>query len=292
MPADLIDYPTWKADFLADIESATNAVEKGDRFVQRILRECYQLSEDDAVDATECAGGGDSGADAIIITDFLDESQPPNAFILQGKYATAGEALAPLPEFAKFANALRKALNGNPPTVALEKCANVVRSGGTIQYVVATVDPLSDAQQSDLENARALAHDRFGDAVSIEPVNLEQIHRDISNRPSPGLIVDLRCQGSSPAPNLYVGTASLVEMYLMLLQYAQANSGVVDGIYDRNVRKWLGRAKAVNAGIEKTLREEPANFVAFNNGMTMVCRGFSPSDGALSIDTPQIVNGC
>ena len=93
MSPEALDYATWKADFLAYVESAANTVEKGDRFVQRVLRENYQLSEDDAVDATDCAGTGDSGADAIIIDDVADASQSPSAFVLQGKYGTAGEGL-------------------------------------------------------------------------------------------------------------------------------------------------------------------------------------------------------
>jgi hypothetical protein len=48
----------------------------------------------------------------------------------------------------------------------------------------------------------------------------------------------------------------------------------------------------VNAGIARTLQQAPERFVAFNNGITIVCRGFTRTEQGLAIDAPQIVNGC
>ena len=79
----------------------------------------------------------------------------------------------------------------------------------------------------------------------------------------------------------------------MLCEYANHYSGALDGIYDRNVRKWLGkRTNSVNGGISTTLRNNPDRFVAYNNGISIVCRNFQISDQGLQIDSPQIVNGC
>jgi len=79
----------------------------------------------------------------------------------------------------------------------------------------------------------------------------------------------------------------------MMKDYATASGGMVDGIYDRNVRKWLGmRARSVNRGIRQTLEEEPERFVAYNNGITLVCRRFTIEDQALLLEEPYVVNGC
>ena len=55
----LATYSEWEQSFLAEIEAQPHAVAKGDLFVQKILQIRYDLSEADAIDATECAGAGD-----------------------------------------------------------------------------------------------------------------------------------------------------------------------------------------------------------------------------------------
>ena len=54
----LATYQEWKQNFLAEIDALPHTTAKGDAFVQRILQICYDLSEADAIDATECAGAG------------------------------------------------------------------------------------------------------------------------------------------------------------------------------------------------------------------------------------------
>ena len=103
------------------------------------------------------------------------------------------------------------------------------------------------------------------------------------------LAVELGCKGVEIAPGVYVGAASLLDLYLMLRAYAAERP--LDEIYEHNVRTWLGR-RSVNAGIARTLREEPERFVAFNNGVTLVCRAYRETERGLAIEQPQIVNGC
>ena len=81
-------------------------------------------------------------------------------------------------------------------------------------------------------------------------------------------------------------------MYRMLCEYAKQYSGALDSIYDRNVRKWLGKkANSVNGGILTTLRHNPDRFLAYNNGISIVCQDFQISDQGLQINSPQIVMG-
>jgi len=58
------------------------------------MRDRYQLSEDDAVNATDCAGAGDHGVDAIYIEEAANGT-PPRALAVQGKYGAARLGFSP-----------------------------------------------------------------------------------------------------------------------------------------------------------------------------------------------------
>lgn len=286
------EFATWKEELLTEIGSELNTVAKGDAFVQRILRYRYQLSYDDSVNATDMAGGGDYGIDGLIIEPDEDGG-PPHGIVVQGKYGVAGEQASPLDEFRKFSKGLDRTRDGQQLTDALEQCSSILKSGGSLQYLIATVDPLAESQMSELQDARTIANQRYGPGVTLEVISLGDLYQEISGQHAPASLVSLTCQGVRPAPNVYIGAATLVDVYRMLCEYAKHYGGALDGIYDRNVRKWLGkRTNSVNGGISTTLRNNPDRFVAYNNGISIVCRNFQISDQGLQIDSPQIVNGC
>lgn len=62
-------------------------------------------------------------------------------------------------------------------------------------------------------------------------------------------------------------------------------------LFEDNVRDYQGE-NLVNSDIYKTLSESPDKFALLNNGVTIVCQSFSPSNNILKLDNPQIVNGC
>ena len=285
-------FAEWKEEILQEVDAEPTTVAKGDAFVQCVLRYRYQLSADDAIDATDMAGGGDYGIDGLLI-EPADEGNPPHVTIVQGKYGTAGQQASPLDEFRKFSSGLELTRNGQHLTDALDQCSSVLTSGGALLYIIATVEPLSAPQQSELQDARVLANRRYGSNVTLEAINLMDLYEEIDGHQAAIGNVSLVCQGVSAESNTYIGAATLVDVYHMLREYADLHNGSVDSIYDRNVRKWLGkRAKSVNGGINNTLLKNPDKFIAYNNGISMVCRGFEPSQSGLSIDSPQIVNGC
>lgn len=287
-----VDFETWRANLIFEIDSSPNTTVKGDRFVQIVLRHRFQLSEDDAINATDSAGVHDWGIDAIHI-EPAEDGLGPRSLVIQGKYGSAGDAFSPYQEFRKFARGLQLAREGQAPTGALQQCTSVLDSGGTVEYLFATVDPLQLHIQQDLEDVRALAHQRFGEQVIVDAISLADVYREITGIRQDYLSVELDCLGVAIDETVFIGAATLVNMYRMLHQYARAHNGVLDSIYDRNVRKWLGkRARSVNAGIIQTLKEEPEGFVAYNNGITIVCQKFARDANRLVLDTPQIVNGC
>lgn len=283
----------WRQSFLQDIESASDTVEKGDRWVHRVLCGLYGFSLDDAIDATDCAGGGDHGVDGLIISEAEDENSGAEALVIQGKYGHAGLDLSPYQESNKFIKALHRASQGEDVTDAVNRCAAVFSAGGIVRYVIATVEPLTAAQSSEIDDVRILARDQFRDRLVIESVCLDDLRDALTGPEQHSITVAFAAHGVSPMPNAFVGVSSLVDVYDMMRQYADANHNNVDAIYDRNVRKWLKRrAGSVNSEIYRTLDERPEKFIAFNNGITLVCDTLVVSEGSLRLVNPYIVNGC
>ena len=282
----------WKNELLQELATKPNTVSKGDSFVQYVLRCRYQLSDDDAINATDMAGGGDYGIDGLMI-EPAEDGNPPHGIVVQGKYGTAGWQVSPLAEFRKFSNGLDQTRDGEQLTDALEQCSSVLKFEGDLLYIIATVDPLTEAQVGELQDARAIANQRYGPSVTLEAISLRDLYEEIGGQEAPASSVSLTCKGVPAESNTYIGAATLVDVYQMLSEYAKLHNGSPDSIYDRNVRKWLGkRAKSVNDGINNTLLKNPERFIAYNNGISMVCRSFEASDKGLHIDSPQIVNGC
>lgn len=70
-------------------------------------------------------------------------------------------------------------------------------------------------------------------------------------------------------------------------------------IFDANIREYLGKGRAVNKGIIKTLESETerSRFFFYNNGITITCSSMKMENQTkrgrpLVIENPQIVNGC
>lgn len=111
--------------------------------------------------------------------------------------------------------------------------------------------------------------------------------------------VDFRVNGSAGLPALHAGTAcGEYEGYLCTIQgdqlaavYEQYGGRLLEG----NVRSFLSIKGKINSGIQLTIRERPAMFFAYNNGVAATADAVECSaDGALKILSArnfQIVNG-
>ncbi len=133
----LAPYTEWKQNFLAEIDALPHTSAKGDAFVQRILQIYYNLSEEDAVNATSSAGANDHGVDALYV---VEEESSLHAFVVQGKYGSAGVGLDIDGEANKFISALRKAQGGEFVSQAIQTVAGVLRNDGIVRYIIATIE--------------------------------------------------------------------------------------------------------------------------------------------------------
>jgi hypothetical protein len=62
-------------------------------------------------------------------------------------------------------------------------------------------------------------------------------------------------------------------------------------LFDDNVRDYQG-FNNVNEEISQTIKSEPEKFALLNNGITIVCDEYTPSNRRITLKNPQIVNGC
>ena len=78
------------------------------------------------------------------------------------------------------------------------------------------------------------------------------------------------------------------ELYKLL----STSEGIIrKSLFDDNVRDFQGD-NTINTEIQKTILNEPEKFALLNNGITIVCEKYIPSNRQITIKNPQIVNGC
>ncbi|MBN2122448.1 AIPR family protein [Candidatus Micrarchaeota archaeon] len=67
-----------------------------------------------------------------------------------------------------------------------------------------------------------------------------------------------------------------------------------DGIFEENLRYKLAEKSKTLIGksIMETIKSNPQKLAVMNNGLTMTCGEMKPSDNAITLIQPQIVNGC
>lgn len=77
-----------------------------------------------------------------------------------------------------------------------------------------------------------------------------------------------------------------------LIRILENEDGMIrPNIFDANVRAYQGNTD-VNNEMIKTLQNCPENFILYNNGITIVCSKLISNGKILTLEAPQIVNGC
>ncbi|UCZ56855.1 AIPR family protein [Desulfurispirillum indicum] len=137
--------------------------------------------------------------------------------------------------------------------------------------------------------------------VAIEAMDMERLFRHTVGKPRDELAVSFVQSIGRPLPCVHVPDPDADYEYALTAIPGQ----VIRDLYLRfgtrlleaNVRTFLGAKRAVNKGIVETLRKEPEHFLAFNNGLVLVCDEAifeRTDDGNLGISLIkglQIVNG-
>jgi AIPR protein len=141
-----------------------------------------------------------------------------------------------------------------------------------------------------------------GRTVKLEVMDIERLYRHWSaGKPRDELIVNFSEVAGSPLPCIYVKGEMIEYDYALTVIPGETLRFLYDKygsrLLEANVRSFLGATGKVNPGIQRTLKENPERFMAFNNGIVIVTdelRLGETVDGSLGIawlKGMQIVNG-
>lgn len=141
-----------------------------------------------------------------------------------------------------------------------------------------------------------------GRTVKLEVMDIERLYRHWSaGKPRDELVVDFANVCGTPIPCVFIKGEMIEYDYALTVIPGEALRFLYEKFGSRlleaNVRSFLGTTGKVNPGIQKTLRESPERFMAFNNGIVIVTDEIqlgTTADGGPGIawlKGMQIVNG-
>lgn len=140
-----------------------------------------------------------------------------------------------------------------------------------------------------------------GKTIKLEVMDIERLHRHWSEgKPRDEMIVDFQEVCGGPIPCILIPGDSRCDYALTVfpgeaLRFVYEKYGA--RLLEANVRSFLSASGKVNGGIRKTLKEQPEQFIAFNNGIVVVAdeaefkRTEEGGNGILWLKGMQIVNG-
>jgi hypothetical protein len=140
-----------------------------------------------------------------------------------------------------------------------------------------------------------------GRLVQVEAMDMERLFRHTKGKPRDEIAISFEQAIGRALPCVHVSDPNADYDYALTAIPGE----VIRALYERfnttlleaNVRSFLGTRRKVNAGIAKTLQEEPGHFLAYNNGLVIVCDEAvltKAQDGQVGISLLkglQIVNG-
>ena len=140
-----------------------------------------------------------------------------------------------------------------------------------------------------------------GRLVQVEAMDIERLFRHTTGKPRDEINISFEQAIGRSLPCVHVADPNASYDYALTAIPGE----VVRALYERynttlleaNVRSFLGTRRAVNKGIVKTLEQEPGHFLAYNNGLVMICDEAvlsKSSDGQVGLSLLkglQIVNG-
>lgn len=168
--------------------------------------------------------------------------------------------------------------------------------GDRVMLIIATELPLDEQAKQAIDDIRADGRERLGPIFDVEAVSIETIYlntlSEIEAADEARIKVLLKATLAESGDNLLIGSVTLPALYDFLRTYRDQTEDL-DQLYEKNVRRFLGGRRRVNRGMQKTLLEDPEQFGLYNNGITLVVKGFrSQGEDTYELMEPYVVNGC
>ena len=303
MTTEFVSYDDYKSVWLNDITDGNpSSIEKGQRFAQKLIMEWTDYTDASDDDMFFCDGSGDGGIDVAYLQRGDDSEESTNEgdvwFLIQSKYGTAFQGKDTL---LQEAQKIIDTIDGKNKTLSslsadiVEKLQNFRQKQGEkdcLVLVFATVDPLNETERRVLDDIKAIGKQRFGSLFDVDSVSIKTIYdrcqESLPQKYFLPFVANLVPSGS----DLLVGSIKLISLFEFLKAYKN-ETGDLDLLYEKNVRRFLGANKKVNKGIAGTLRDNPERFGLFNNGITIVVEDFKMLEtDKYELTEPYVVNGC
>lgn len=299
-----ISFEDFKVDWLNEITNGKpSTVELGNRFSKKLVMQWLDFNED-TDDIIFCDGSGDGGIDIAYLQrgDALEDNanEGDTWYLIQSKY---GSAFAGKDTLLIEAQKVIETIDGKAKRLSsltndllerLQMFRASASSKDKLVLVFATNGALTEDEKQVLNDIKILGRARLGNLFDTEAVSIETIYQRAVENLSEykkyiiPFIANLVPSGS----DLLVGSVKLNNLYEFLKDY-KSETGDLDLIYEKNVRKFLGSGKKVNAGIATTIRENPERFGLYNNGITIVVEDFKLLESdKYELTEPYVVNGC
>lgn len=297
-------FEDFKSEWLQDIISGNpSTVELGNRFSRKLITQWLDV-EDDPVNLVFCDGSGDGGIDAAFLIKGdereNDEADGDTWYLVQSKY---GRAFSGTNTLITEGHKVIDTLDGRRTNLSslaedlLQKIKTFKSQSSPrdkIILVFATIDPLSESEKRVLLDLKELGKHRLGLKFDVESISVNTVFQRVMETSPEFRKHKVTFIGNvvSSGQDLLVGSIKLINLYDFLKSYRD-ETGDLDLIYEKNVRKFLGSRKKVNKGIADTLKSSPELFGLYNNGITLVVEDFEQQETDKFILTePFIVNGC
>jgi len=304
--SEVVSFDQFRSSWLESIQDGTPSTQDlGRRFALKLVTQWLDASETTS-DVVFCDGTGDGGIDVAILDTGPDESteqteEPGHTwYLVQSKYGSAFSGVGTLlKEGQKVIDTLdgkRQNLNSLAEGL-LDRLTNFRNAAGPsdkIILVFGTEKALTEQEQRALFDLRAMGRARLGPLFDVETISIETIYLRLQEEdaPSPArLQVEIVAQLVPSGADLLIGSVGLIDMYQFLKCYRD-QTGDLDRIYEKNVRRFLGSRGKVNKAMQATLRDAPELFGLYNNGITVVVHDYKANGSTVNLTEPYIVNGC
>lgn len=139
-----------------------------------------------------------------------------------------------------------------------------------------------------------------GRLIGVEAMDIQRLFRLTEGKPRDEIAISfeqtlgrpLQCVHVADAEADYDYALTAIPANVLRALYEKFNAQLLEA----NIRTFLGSGKKVNQGIAKTLSNEPGHFLAYNNGLVIVCdrADFSLTEAGVGLSFLkglQIVNG-
>ena len=268
------------------------------------LRNVVGVGDIDAYDFV-CDGDDDKGIDGLFIEPSSGD-EPDTLLVFQSKYTatpdgkvgdTDVDRLVGAATHFKSAETLRRLLAaGLEPSLrrligTLGLVGKLARSPESLRtrVVLVTSGLLTPDAKRKVENTRVEKGKSFVEVWTLDELGPLAESVRSPERMQRGILIDV-----TPTEILITGNEGSRVAILPVSALAIANWPGVDDrwLFALNVRHQL-RTNRVSRGLDRAIAAptDHKDFLAYHNGLTVICDGFKIKDDALAIRAPSVVNG-